>query len=152
MSDKLDAQVLASIEGYRKREKALEKIEELSRKDAWAVAMEIRLMVSRQARLWHRVCHERYGIDLQRWLVKDDPTDFSSLTQSRSSSEATAVVECILTHAFWECLQILMSAVEKAVTGQRADRDKAICAVYVSWLRWCPRPANWYQSYLNPLR
>lgn len=51
MQDRLDAQVLTSTEGHRKREKALEKIEELSRKDAWAVAMKIRLIAYQQVKL-----------------------------------------------------------------------------------------------------
>lgn len=51
MQDRLDAQVLASTEGHRKREKALEKIEELSRKDAWAVTMKIRLIAYQQVKL-----------------------------------------------------------------------------------------------------
>lgn len=51
MQYRLNSYVQDSIEGYRKREQSLEKIEELSRKDAWAVAMEIELMASREAKL-----------------------------------------------------------------------------------------------------
>lgn len=59
MQYRLNSYVQDSIEGYRKREQSLEKIEELSRKDAWAVAMEIELMASREAKLWGHSCRER---------------------------------------------------------------------------------------------
>ena len=64
MQYRLNSYVQDSIEGYRKREKSLEKLEELSRKDAWAVAMEIKLMASREAKLWRHSCRERYGFDV----------------------------------------------------------------------------------------
>ena len=76
MQYRLNSYVQDSIEGYRKREKSLEKIEELSRKDAWAVAMEIKLMASREAKLWRHSCRERYGFDVERWLVEGS-IDFS---------------------------------------------------------------------------
>jgi RNA polymerase sigma factor (sigma-70 family) len=149
MQNSLDANVQESIESYRKRERALKKLEELSRKDAWAVAMGIRVMVSRQARLWQRICYERYDFDLQRWLAKDDPTDFYSLTKPRSSAEAAAAVRHILTYAFWEALRTLTAAVDEVLTVQGADRDRVTCAVYVGWLRCYQRSADWYQYYLN---
>jgi len=99
MQKRLDAQVLASIEGYRKRERALAKIEELSRKDAWTVAIKIRLMASRQAKLCHRLCYKRYGFDVQSWLAKD-PMDFSSLTRSCGSGEATTILENVFAYAW----------------------------------------------------
>src|SRR3954452_2528097 len=113
MQNRLDTCVRTSIDRYRDREKALKKIKELSRRDAWGMAMEIKLMASREVKLWRRLCQEHYGFDVERWLAEGS-TDFSPLTHSLSSKEATAIVTHVLSYAHWKCIRILVSAAEEA--------------------------------------
>jgi hypothetical protein len=150
MQDRLDVHVRDSIESYRKRERALKNLEEQSRKDAWAVAMRLRLMASREAKLWRRSCQERYGFDVERWLAGKSPMDFSPLTDAHSSGKASAIVMYILLYAHWKCVRMLMSATEKAAIELCIDRDRAMCAmcdVYVGWLRSHYILTDWLQDY-----
>jgi RNA polymerase sigma factor (sigma-70 family) len=146
MQDRLVAHVRDSIESYRKRERALKKLEELSRKDAWAVAMKLRLMASREAKLWRRSCQEHFGFDVERWLAKG-PMDFSPLTDAHSSGEPSAIVMHILSYAHWKCVRMLMSATEKAAIELCIDKDKAMCDIYVGWLRSRYITTDWLQYY-----
>lgn len=146
MQNSLDAHVQESIKSYRKRERALKKLEELSRKDAWAVAMRIRLMASREAKLWRRSCQERYGFDVERWLAKG-LMDFSSLTHARTSRESYSIVMHVLSYAHWKCVHMLMSATEKAAIELHIDKDRAMCDIYVGWLRSRYISADWLQYY-----
>jgi hypothetical protein len=146
MQYRLNSYVQDSIEGYRKREQSLEKIEELSRKDAWAVAMEIELMASREAKLWGHSCRERYGFDVERWLVEGS-IDFFLLTHGLSSRDATLMATHVLSYAHWKYVRMFTSATEKAAIDLRLDKDRADCDIYVGWLRYHWISADWHQLY-----
>lgn len=134
------------MEAYRKREEALKELEAMCQKDSWTVAVKLKLMVWRQAKLCRRSFRERYNFDVERWLTKD-PTDFASLIQSRNYHKASSIVEDALAYAYWECLRILTLAVEKVAIEHSIDRDRAVCDVFVFWHRHDWRAADRGQFY-----
>ena len=106
------------------------------------MALEIKYLVSRQAKYWRRTFNERYDFDIHHWLNRE-PTDWSSLPQGRNPRGTDEIVECALAYTFWECARRFTLYMERVSIEFGVDRYLAVCVGFIYLICLREEPADW---------